>query len=101
RAARLGDGYVLPKMPVDEMPAHIASLRASLLEHDRDPSDFELIIRCELPTEDELERILDLGVDTIGITPWPWYPSTPRTHEERLRHLERCAETVLPLLGRP
>jgi probable F420-dependent oxidoreductase len=100
RAAALGDGYVLPMMPTDQMSDHIASLRTALAQHGRDESDFELIIRCEMPTTEELKRILDLGADTIGITPWPWFPSPPRTHEERLGYLERCAERILPLLGR-
>jgi probable F420-dependent oxidoreductase len=97
RAARLGDGNILPMMRVDEMSSHIASLRALLTEYGRDVSKFELIVRADSPTSEEVKRILDLGVDTIGITPWPWFPTTPRTHRERIDYLERCAETVLPL----
>ena len=93
RAVRVGDGYVLPLLPFDEIPALVASLRASLAEQGRNEKEFELVIRGGAPNADELATALDLNVGTIGVTPWPSTP--PPTHEERLECLERCAADVL------
>ncbi len=94
RAVRLGDGYVLPLLPFSEMPPLVASLRARLAAEGRSESEFELVVRGDMPTAEELATVLDLNIGTIGVAPWP--PTLPSSHEQGVECLERCAATVLP-----
>ena len=93
RAVRLGDGYVLPVLPLDEMPPLVASVRALLDDCGRDQREVELVARGGKPTAQELATALDLKVGILGVSPWP--VNATASHEVRLGSLELRAEDVL------
>ena len=101
RAVRLGDGYVLPVFPFGEMPGHVEALRELLGENGRDADEFEIVIRGGTPTAAELATLVELNVGTIGVTPWPPFTTGPTTYDEKVEHLQRCAEEVLPGVRAP
>ncbi len=99
RAARLGDGYFAPMMPLDELPPIVDKLRGLLREADRDGGRFELVVPAPVTTAEELERALALEPDTIVVLPWRAAGPAATTAAEKIEHIERFAAEVLGPYG--
>jgi probable F420-dependent oxidoreductase len=95
RAARLGDGYLLPVMPPQDVPPYVERLRAELVSAGREGDDFETIIPTFVSSGEELEPVLALNIDTIVVLPWLAAGAEPITTEQKIGHLERFAAEVL------
>jgi probable F420-dependent oxidoreductase len=96
RAVRIGDGYVLSELPFRQMAPHVASLREQLAAEGRSEEEFEIVVRGDTPTVEDVVAVLELNVDAIGMAPWPSMDAT--THEERVERLEWCAEEILSVV---
>jgi probable F420-dependent oxidoreductase len=95
RAARLGDGYLMPRHQLDEVPGLLRRLRAALADAGRDERDFEIIVPCVDGTPTAIESLVEHGVDTIVVVPWPFGGRQTTSLQDKIAHLERYAETVL------
>jgi probable F420-dependent oxidoreductase len=71
RAARIADGWYGGSAAVDDMAAHVATLRREREAAGLDPDLFELsVVILHEPEPDELHELADLGLDRVVITPW-------------------------------
>lgn len=98
RAARLGDGYLLPSAMRAELPAVLARLREQLADVERPEGDFEIIVPCLDDSPAQVELLVEQGADVVIVTPWPMAGKYTTSLGEKLDRLERYAEDVLPLL---
>jgi probable F420-dependent oxidoreductase len=98
RAARLGDGFLLPITPLEKVPGEVARLRAALAAAGRDESEFETIVPVMGASAEEIKPILDLGVQSIGVSPWAAYGRGPTSVEQKVDLLEHYAEETLSVL---
>jgi probable F420-dependent oxidoreductase len=63
RVARLADGWLPLRLPVEEAAAQIARLKALVREHDRDPERLRIVATVNSATSgDDLARYRDAGV---------------------------------------
>jgi alkanesulfonate monooxygenase SsuD/methylene tetrahydromethanopterin reductase-like flavin-dependent oxidoreductase (luciferase family) len=88
RAARLGDGWLGMGHTFESAGVQIATLRALLREHDRDPDGFQVVLGGAVSGPDDVRRWEDLGVTRLLNSPW-------RRSSEAIEGLRRFAETAL------
>jgi probable F420-dependent oxidoreductase len=98
RTARLGDGYIMPTQPFDEIPETMERLRAALAVEGRDDSSLEIFVPCMRASADEILSILEPGIDNVTVMPWPHPGKETTSVSDKLEHLERYAEEVLAKL---
>jgi hypothetical protein len=98
RTARLGDGYIMPSQPFAEMPNTLERLRAALAKERRDVSALEIFIPGLGAPAEEILSAVEPGVDNVTVMPWPHPGKEATSVSEKLEHLERYAEEVLPRL---
>jgi len=107
RAARLGDGYILPGISPDkvtpelELERHseaLGRLHAALAAAGRDDPGFHVIVPCLNMPAEAVCSLLDLGANAITVMPWPYPAVQPLTVEAKLEHLERYAQEQLPAI---
>jgi probable F420-dependent oxidoreductase len=95
RAARLGDGYLMPRHPLDQVPALLQRLRTALADAGRDERDFEIIVPCVDGSATAIASLVEQGVDSVVVVPWPFGGHQTTPVQEKIACLERYAETVL------
>lgn len=80
RAGRLGDGYFPGKGSLEELTRSFEIMRASAVEHDRDPNTIEIsagAISLGGPNAlDDLHKLSDLGVDRVMLPAFAFYRDT-------------------------
>ncbi len=92
RAAALGDGYVAPEGPIDEMLPIAVGVREAAVRAGRNARDFTLFINCTGADAPTLCRVA-ADVDIAGVMPWAWPGQAPLG--EKRRALENFARDVL------
>jgi len=98
RTARLGDGYIMPTSPFDEVPATLDRLRAALAVERREPGSISVYVACLHAPAEEILGVLEPDVSDITVIPWPHPGKETTSVQEKLEHLERYAEeTLAPL----
>jgi probable F420-dependent oxidoreductase len=70
RAARAGDGWLGMGHTFDTAASRIEQLRSLLLEHDRDPDTFEVVLGGPVGSTEDVERWERLGVTRLIVSPW-------------------------------
>jgi probable F420-dependent oxidoreductase len=96
RAARLGDGALLPVMPSGEVSGVLERLNELLADNGRDRSGFQVLLATDDVTDpEELIHLAELGVDAVGVRPWPNPVAPGGSFDGRRRALENFATTVL------
>jgi probable F420-dependent oxidoreductase len=93
RAVQLGDGYVVPRLPLADVPAIIRRLDATLAAEERGREGFVVTVgSTEIVSADQLRPLLDLGVDAVNLRPWPAEEECPTTVAEKMEFLEQTAQ---------
>jgi probable F420-dependent oxidoreductase len=109
RAARLGDGYILPGIspdkvtPDSELERHseaLGRLHAALAGEGRDGAGFHVIVPCLDMDAEAVCSLLELGANAITVMPWPYPAVQPLSVEGKLEYLERYAQEELPAIRR-
>jgi probable F420-dependent oxidoreductase len=95
RAAKLGDGWLAPIMPLEEVPGCIDRLNAELQAAGRDRSDFEVMVPTLVGSIDQLRPIVALGVDSIVVVPWLAAGPKPTSVAEKIEYLGSYAADVI------
>lgn len=98
RTARLGDGYIMPTQPLDEVPATLDRLETALEREDRDLDSLEIFVPCLGAPADEILPALRAAVDNVIVMPWPHPGKESTSVSEKLEHLERYADETLAQL---
>ena len=70
RAARLCDGWIGMDHTFESGAAQVATLRALLEQHGRDPETFDYICSGPLDSIDDMKRWEDIGVTRMIVSPW-------------------------------
>jgi probable F420-dependent oxidoreductase len=96
RAARLGDGYAMPTMPLDEIPGTLERLRGQLAAAGRNEDEFEIYVPLGGADADQINEVIGYGVDYATTMPWPNPGKEPTTLDQKLEALQRHAAEVLP-----
>ncbi len=98
RAARLGDGFIVPSMPLADVPGQLERLRAALADASRAEAGFRVYVPCLEAPASEIAEVLDPLVTDLTFMPWPHPGKVDTTVDEKLRHLETwCADVLAPL----
>jgi len=104
RLARIGDGWVTPRMPRSELEERLARLREFAREADRDPDEITILGRINLGTEDPIgvsepgewlpavRRWREFGVDHVVIETMNAGLETPADHREAIRKFREAIE---------
>lgn len=95
RAARLGDGWILPGQPLEGIPRELERLRAALASEGRSAEGFRAFVPCLGADAGEIARILEPGVTDITVMPWPHPGKEDTTVSQKLESLRHWRETVL------
>jgi probable F420-dependent oxidoreductase len=100
RTAKLGDAYIMPTQPFEQMPETLSRLRAALDDEGRHESSLEVFLPALGAPAEAILDALEPAVNNVTVMPWP-HPGKERTSvPEKLAHLERYAENVLAKLRR-
>jgi len=87
RAARIGDGWIGMAHTPESAAAQIEALRSLLVEHGRDPSNFEVVLGGEVASREDVRRWEALGVTRMIVSPW-------RRSPDAVEGLRRFADTA-------
>jgi probable F420-dependent oxidoreductase len=88
RAARLCDGWIGMDHTFESGAAQVATLRALLAQHGRDPDAFDYICSGPLESIDDMKRWEDIGVTRMIISPW-------RKSREAVEGMQRFADEFI------
>jgi probable F420-dependent oxidoreductase len=95
RAAKRGDGYILPTRTFADVPKTLGRLRERLEAVGREPSSLEIFMPAlDAPAETILSA-LDPMINNITVMPWVHPGKEETSLEDKLERLERYAESVL------
>ncbi len=95
RAAKLGDGYIVPTQSPVGMSDTLERLRRALEREGRSQSSLEVFLPTLGAPPAEILAALTPAVDNIVVMPWPHPGKQVTSVSEKLQHLEAYAADVL------
>ena len=95
RAARLGDGYIVPTQPRPGISDTLQRLDATLEHEGRPESSLEVFVPTLDASLEEILAAVTPAVDNIVVMPWPHPGMHVTSMSEKLEHLEAYSESVL------
>ncbi len=98
RAARLGDGFIMPTTPLPEVPRMLDRVRAALAAAGRDEAGFRVSVGCLGASAAEIAAMYDPLISDLVVMPWPHPGKTVTSVEEKLRHVETWSSEVMPAI---
>jgi probable F420-dependent oxidoreductase len=96
RAARLGDGYVVPRLPLREIPPILRRLDEALRAEGRSREEFATVVgSTEIASAEQVVALGEFGVTAVSLRPWPAEHESGTALAEKIELLEQTAECVL------
>jgi len=98
RAARVGDGWVTIRHPLERNAELVASMEVLRKEYGREKEPFDYVMAGPTLDVDEYKKIHDLGAAIIQTQPWNFYDRDTSTVAAKREGLLRFADDVLSKL---